>query len=36
MCRAQDAAGAIQPTEPRFDLGGFGNNGVQRVDVVVR
>jgi DMSO/TMAO reductase YedYZ molybdopterin-dependent catalytic subunit len=36
MCRATDANGDVQPIEPRFDRGGFGNNGVHRVDVFVR
>ncbi len=35
-CRATDAEGAVQPVEPRFDNGGFGNNGVQSVAVQVR
>jgi DMSO/TMAO reductase YedYZ molybdopterin-dependent catalytic subunit len=34
-CRATDAAGAAQPLDPVFDWGGMGNNGVQRIDVVV-
>lgn len=36
MCRATDAAGAMQPLEPPWDRGGFGNNAVQRVAVTVR
>lgn len=36
MCRATDANGETQPTEQRFDCGGFGNNAVQRVQVTVR
>ena len=36
MCRATNAAGESQPTEPRFDRGGFGNNAVHRVEVTVR
>lgn len=36
MCRATDRSGAVQPLEPGFDLGGFGNNAVQRVAVTVR
>lgn len=36
MCRATDANGETQPIEPRFDRGGFGNNGVHRVQVTVR
>ena len=35
-CRATDASGAIQPLEPPWDVGGFGNNCVQRVQVTVR
>ncbi len=35
-CRATDAAGNTQPLEPPWDLTGFGNNGVQRVQVAVR
>jgi DMSO/TMAO reductase YedYZ molybdopterin-dependent catalytic subunit len=35
-CRATDAAGATQPLEPPWDLSGFGNNAVQRVQVNVR
>lgn len=35
-CRATDAAGDTQPLEPRWDSGGFGNNVIQRVRVVVR
>jgi DMSO/TMAO reductase YedYZ molybdopterin-dependent catalytic subunit len=34
-CRATDANGATQPLEARWDNGGFGNNGVQRVKVWV-
>jgi hypothetical protein len=34
-CRATDAAGNVQPLEPVFDWGGMGNNGVQRIDVLV-
>jgi DMSO/TMAO reductase YedYZ molybdopterin-dependent catalytic subunit len=36
MCRATDRNGAIQPNEPKFDYGGFGNNAVQRLQVTVR
>ena len=32
-CRATDANGQVQPVEPRFDNGGFGNNAVHRVPV---
>jgi DMSO/TMAO reductase YedYZ molybdopterin-dependent catalytic subunit len=35
-CRATDAAGNMQPLEPPWDLSGFGNNGVQRIQVTVR
>ena len=35
-CRATDAAGNTQPLEPPWDLSGFGNNGVQRIQVTVR
>ena len=35
-CRATDAAGNAQPLEPPWDLAGFGNNGVQRIQVTVR
>jgi DMSO/TMAO reductase YedYZ molybdopterin-dependent catalytic subunit len=35
-CRATDANGATQPLEPPWDVTGFGNNAVQRVEVTVR
>jgi sulfane dehydrogenase subunit SoxC len=35
-CRARDAAGNEQPVEPRWNLGGYANNTVQRVVVTVR
>ena len=35
-CRATDAAGETQPLKPRWDVGGFGNNVVQRLQVKVR
>jgi DMSO/TMAO reductase YedYZ molybdopterin-dependent catalytic subunit len=35
-CRATDANGEVQPLEPRWDMGGFGNNAVQRLPVHVR
>jgi DMSO/TMAO reductase YedYZ molybdopterin-dependent catalytic subunit len=35
-CRATDAAGNVQPMEAPFDRGGFGNNGVQTIEVFVR
>lgn len=36
QCRATDANGAVQPAEPIYDRGGFGNNAVQTVLVTVR
>jgi hypothetical protein len=35
-CRATDAAGNVQPLEPPWDVSGFGNNAVQRIQVTVR
>ena len=35
-CRARDADGHSQPFEPAQNLGGYVNNGVQRVRVTVR
>jgi len=35
-CRATDAGGAVQPHEPDWNLGGMGNNAVQRLLVTVR
>jgi len=35
-CRATDAVGERQPLDPPWDLSGFGNNAVQRVQVTVR
>ena len=35
-CRARDGAGNIQPLEPDWNVGGYGNNAVQRVPVIVR
>jgi DMSO/TMAO reductase YedYZ molybdopterin-dependent catalytic subunit len=35
VCRARDGAGNEQPLEPRWNLGGYANNVVQRVRVVV-
>jgi DMSO/TMAO reductase YedYZ molybdopterin-dependent catalytic subunit len=35
-CRATDATGEAQPLEPEWNLGGYENNAVQRVRVVVR
>ena len=34
-CRATDAAGNVQPLEPEWNLGGYANNAVQRIDVEV-
>ena len=34
-CRATDASGATQPTEPGWNLGGYAANHVQRVPVTV-
>ena len=34
-CRARDAAGAEQPLAPEWNVGGYANNAVQRVPVVV-
>jgi sulfane dehydrogenase subunit SoxC len=34
-CRARDEAGNEQPLEPSWNLGGYANNAVQRVPVVV-
>jgi hypothetical protein len=34
-CRATDATGASQPLTAGWNLGGYANNGVQRVGVVV-
>jgi DMSO/TMAO reductase YedYZ molybdopterin-dependent catalytic subunit len=34
-CRATDAAGNAQPLQPRWNVGGYANNAVQRVDVHV-
>jgi DMSO/TMAO reductase YedYZ molybdopterin-dependent catalytic subunit len=35
-CRATDANGDTQPLHTRWDAGGFGNNAVQRLAVIVR
>jgi hypothetical protein len=35
-CRATDAAGAVQPLEPDWNVGGMGNNAVHRIRVTVR
>jgi DMSO/TMAO reductase YedYZ molybdopterin-dependent catalytic subunit len=34
-CRARDAAGNAQPDEADWNLGGYANNGIQRVPVTV-
>jgi sulfane dehydrogenase subunit SoxC len=34
-CRATDAAGNRQPIDPRWNLGGYANNAVQRVPVTI-
>jgi len=34
-CRATDATGEAQPLEPRWNVGGYRNNAVQRVHVLV-
>jgi DMSO/TMAO reductase YedYZ molybdopterin-dependent catalytic subunit len=34
--RASDADGNMQPADQKWNFGGYGNNGVQRVPVVVR
>ena len=33
--RARDAAGNMQPDDPAWNVGGYANNAVQRVPVVV-
>ena len=35
LCRATNADGQVQPLEPLWDRGGFGNNAVQSMDVWV-
>ena len=35
LCRASDAAGNVQPLEPEWNLGGYANNGVQRIAVTI-
>ena len=35
-CRATDSTGATQPLQPGWNVGGYANNAVQRVTVVVR
>jgi DMSO/TMAO reductase YedYZ molybdopterin-dependent catalytic subunit len=34
-CRARDESGDVQPDDPPWNLGGYANNGVQRVTVTV-
>jgi sulfane dehydrogenase subunit SoxC len=34
-CRATDATGRTQPTDPQWNLGGYADNQVQRVEVTV-
>ena len=34
-CRATDETGDAQPLEPEWNLGGYENNAVQRVPVLV-
>ncbi len=34
-CSAHDEAGNVQPNDPPWNLGGYANNGVQRVTVTV-
>lgn len=34
--RASDAAGNTQPDEPRWNLKGYANNGIEHVAVTVR
>ena len=35
-CRATDATGQTQPDESHWNLGGFENNGIERISVTVR
>ncbi len=35
-CRARDESGRVQPDEAEWNVGGYANNGVQRVSVAVR
>lgn len=35
VCRAWDSVGNVQPLEPRWNLGGYANNAVQRITVTV-
>ena len=34
-CRATDETGDTQPVDPIFDVGGFANNSIQKVEVFV-
>ena len=34
-CRARDEAGNVQPDEAEWNVGGYANNGIQRVPVIV-
>ena len=36
LVRAIDADGNMQPVDQEWNFGGYGNNGVQRVNVIVR
>lgn len=35
-CRATDAQGAVQPSQPDWNIGGMGNNALHRLHVTVR
>lgn len=35
-CRAHDASGRLQPDAPRWNVGGYANNAIQRVRVIAR
>ena len=35
-CRARDTSGQVQPDDAEWNVGGYANNGVQRVPVTVR
>ena len=35
-CRATDESGETQPETPAFDIGGFANNAVQKMEIFVR
>ena len=34
-CRATDEKGCMQPESPKFNIGGFENNAIQKVEVFV-